>query len=199
MGKLLLAAITAAILAAPQTPGDPDGLERRQFEQLLKLRRVYVDRLGSESNSVQFRDLIIAALERSRLFLVTEDETQADAYLRGSAEDLMFTEVRSSRDGLQARAAGASSRREGSESEAASASLTVGETEQRYSRELRREATAALRLVARNGDVLWSTTQESAGGKYKGSSRDVAERVVKDLAAAYARARRSPPGAPSPR
>jgi hypothetical protein len=133
--------------------------------------------------------MLIAALGRSRLFLVTEDETQADAFLRGSAEDLMFTEVRSSREGLQARASASTNQRDSGDTDAASASLSVGQTEDRYQRELKRQAVAAIRLVARNGDVLWSTTQESGGGKYKGSSRDVAEKVVKELQAAYAAAR----------
>jgi hypothetical protein len=39
----------------------------------------------------------------------------------------------------------------------------------------------AVRLVSSDGDVLWSTTQESKGAKYKGASADVAEKVVKQL------------------
>jgi hypothetical protein len=38
-----------------------------------------------------------------------------------------------------------------------------------------------VRLVDREGDVLWATTQESKGAKYKGSSADVADKVVKEL------------------
>jgi len=37
----------------------------------------------------------------------------------------------------------------------------------------------AVRLVSSDGDVVWSTTQESQGAKYKGASADVAEKVVK--------------------
>ena len=36
-------------------------------------------------------------------------------------------------------------------------------------------------MVSNDGDVLWSTTQESKGAKYKGASADVAEKVVKQL------------------
>jgi hypothetical protein len=39
----------------------------------------------------------------------------------------------------------------------------------------------AVRLVSSDRDVLWSTTQESKGAKYKGASADVAEKVVKQL------------------
>ena len=31
------------------------------------------------------------------------------------------------------------------------------------------------------GDVLWSTTQESKGAKYKGANADAADKVVKQL------------------
>jgi hypothetical protein len=39
----------------------------------------------------------------------------------------------------------------------------------------------AVRLVSPDGDVVWSTTQESKGAKYKGATADVAEKVVKQL------------------
>jgi hypothetical protein len=156
-------------------------MERQQARQLLAIRRVYVDRLSGGQNSGALRDMIIAALQRTRLFILTEDESRADAYLRGAAEDLIFSDVRSVREGLQVRAAGSAAQRERSESDSASAGVSVGETDDRYTRERKHEAVAALRLVARNGDVLWSTTQESLGAKYKGSSADVADKVAKDL------------------
>ena len=185
---------------APQRAPEPSEIEREQLGQMLALKRVYVDHLGVDSAALQLRDMIIAALLRARLFLVTEDETQADAFLRGSAAELMFTEIHSSREGLQVRAS-SSVRQRGttaSNSDGAAASLGVGETESRYANEHKREAAAALRLVARTGDVLWSTAQESAGSKYKGSSRDVAEKIVKELETTYARARqlRAVPGGP---
>lgn len=156
-------------------------IERQQARELLAVRRVYVDRLSGGQNSGALRDMIIAALQRTRLFVLTEDESRADAYLRGAAEDLVFSDVRSVREGLQVRASGSARRREGSESEGVSAGVSLGETDDRFTRERKHEAVAALRLVARNGDVLWSTTQESLGAKYKGSSADVAEKVAKEL------------------
>jgi len=190
---LVLVCLLWAVAWAQTTPPDPpapspDEIEHQQLRQLLGLRRVYVDRLSAAPDN-QLRDMVIAALHRARLFIVTEDENRADGYLRGSAEDLIFTDIQSSREGLQIRAAGGSSRRDRSETESASASVGVGETEDRYSRERKHEAIASLRLVARNGDVLWSTTQESLGAKYKGSSADVADKIAKDLAAAFKRAR----------
>ena len=187
LGVLLLAACLGQQATDTPPPGE---LERQDLRRLLSLRRVYVDRLGNEAAAAQLRDMIIAALHRAGLFIVTENEERADAYIRGSAEDLIFTETHSSREGLQARSSASAASREPGRSDAASAGLGVGETDDRYSRQRKHEAVAALRLVARDGDVLWSTTQESLGAKYKGSAADVADKVVKDLAAAYAKARK---------
>ena len=43
------------------------------------------------------------------------------------------------------------------------------------------DARLAVRLVASDGDVIWATTKDSKGAKYKGASADVAEQVVKQL------------------
>ena len=43
------------------------------------------------------------------------------------------------------------------------------------------DARIAVRLVNRDGDVIWATTEESKGAKYKGASADVADKVVKQL------------------
>jgi hypothetical protein len=43
------------------------------------------------------------------------------------------------------------------------------------------DARASVRLVNSDGDVIWTTTQESKGAKYKGASADVANKIVKQL------------------
>jgi len=169
--RRLVLCLWAAAAAQEGSPPVPSGeIDREHARQLLAVRRVYVDRLGGGNVAAHIRDMLIAALHRTRLFIVTEDEERADAFLRGSAEDLIFSETRSSREEL--RAGG------------------IAVTDGNYSRERKHEAAAALRLVARDGDVLWSTTQESRGAKYRGSSADVAEKVAKELAAAYSRAKK---------
>ena len=40
---------------------------------------------------------------------------------------------------------------------------------------------ATVRLVNKDGDVMWSTTQESNGAKFRGASADVAERITRQL------------------
>jgi len=43
--------------------------------------------------------------------------------------------------------------------------------------------------VNKDGDVIWSTTQESNGAKFRGASADVADKITKQLEADYQRAR----------
>jgi len=175
--------------AAEVLPGR--GIEEQQLRQLLNLRRVYVDQLAGGDTAKQIRDMIIGALERSRLFVVTEDESKADAYLRGSADDSVFTETRSSREGINARVGGragnSQSRYNGT---SVSATLGVGDSDDFYEKERKHEARASVRLVSRDGDVLWSSTQESQGAKYKGSAADVADKIGRELADAYTKAKK---------
>jgi hypothetical protein len=50
-------------------------------------------------------------------------------------------------------------------------------------KERKHEALATVRLVNKEGDVIWSTTQESNGAKFHGASADVAEKIARQLAA----------------
>ena len=59
--------------------------------------------------------------------------------------------------------------------------VTVGEQESTRIAERKHEATAAVRLVSKDGDVLWSTTQESLGAKFRGASADVADKITRQL------------------
>jgi hypothetical protein len=154
---------------------------------MLAVRRVYVDKLTGGPTAAQMRDLLIAAVRESRLFVVTENEERADAFLRGAAEDLVYTEVHQSNEGINARSTISAGR---SKSTGFGASAGVGENDHSRIDERRHEAMASVRLVSRDGDVIWSTTQESKGAKFRGSSADVADKVVKRLAEDYERARK---------
>ena len=54
-------------------------------------------------------------------------------------------------------------------------------------RRVRHEAIASVRLVNKDGDVIWSTTQESNGAKFRGASADVADKITKQLVVDYQR------------
>lgn len=168
-------------------------------DQLLTVKRVYVDRLTGGETAAQMRDLLISSLEGAKLFVLTENVERADVILRGAAEDLIFTDVFSSSDGVNIHAGGAASSASGSGSRfngaggstydrsARALSLEVGENESQSSKERRHEALATVRLVNKEGDVIWATTQESTGAKFRGASADVADKIMKQLVADYER------------
>jgi len=57
----------------------------------------------------------------------------------------------------------------------------MGTSDSSVNTETINEARVAVRLVNSDGDVIWTTTQESKGAKYQGSSADVADKCVKQL------------------
>ncbi|MEO8592547.1 MAG: hypothetical protein ABI759_04425 [Candidatus Solibacter sp.] len=159
------------------------------MKQLLQIKRVYVDHLTGGETAAQMRDILLSSLESSKLFVLTENPDRADATLKGAAEDMVFTEVHSSSEGVTARSnVGAS--RSSSSSRGAYAGFGVGENESEHSAERRHEAVAAVRLVNKEGDVIWATTQESLGAKFRGASTDVAEKITAKLKEDFARARK---------
>ncbi len=68
--------------------------------------------------------------------------------------------------------------------------LRIGEHESTSVRERRHEALATVRLVNKDGDVIWSTTQESNGAKFRGASADVADKITRQLVADYDKLKR---------
>ena len=168
-----------------------------QFQELLKIRRLYVEKLAGGDTAVQIRDILIGALQASRLFTVTENPDKADCSLKGSAEDLVFTDTFQSSEGIQARTQVGSARTTGANR--GGVGFSVGEQESSRIAERKHEATLAVRLVNKDGDVIWSTTQESLGAKFRGASADVAAKVTRQLADDFARARKlNPASAPAP-
>ena len=68
--------------------------------------------------------------------------------------------------------------------------MSLGENESEHSQERRHEAIAAVRLVGKDGDVIWATTQESTGAKFRGASADVAEKITAKLKEDFDKARK---------
>jgi hypothetical protein len=169
--------------------------------QILTIKRVFVDRLTGGETAAQLRDIIISSLQSSKLFVITENAERADVTLRGAAEDLIFTDAFSSSEGINMHGSATSgsgsstsSRYNGAGSgfeERSSRGVTagVGENNSTNIKERRHEAMATVRLVNKDGDVIWSTTQESTGAKFRGASADVADKINKQLAADYDRVR----------
>ena len=185
---LMFLATGMSALAADKPPVST-AIEENSLKQLLEIRRVYVDRLTGGETAAQMRDILLSSLEASKLFVLTENEERADVVLKGAAEDMIFTEVHSSSDSLNARA-NMGAGRSNSSSRGAYGGVGVGESESERSAERRHEAIAAVRLVNKDGDVIWATTQESLGAKFRGASTDVAEKITARLKDDFERARR---------
>src|SRR6266446_7365165 len=194
----ILVAASAALVAdniAPPAATPPvkqeSTIEEDSLRQLVGVRRIYVDRLTGGETAAQMRDLLLSSLESAKLFILTDNEQRADAFLRGGAEDLIFTDVHTSSDGVNARAnIGTSRNARTIGSQSANAGFGVGENESSHVEERKHESVAAVRLVNKEGDVIWSTTQESQGGKFRRASTDVADRITKKLVEDYERARK---------
>jgi hypothetical protein len=177
--------------AMAQAPGSAESaaIERDGLRQLLTIRRVYVDRLTGGETAAQMRDILISALDGAKLFVLTETQDRADFILRGAAEDLVYTEEHASSDGVNIRA-DVGTGRAGSRSTGEHAGIGVGDNESDRSADRRHEAIAAVRLVNQAGDVIWSTTQESLGAKFRGASADVADKITAKLKEDYEKARK---------
>lgn len=182
-------------LPALDHPPDDRSPEEETAAQLAKVRRIYIDILTGGDDALQMRDLLMTSLQNSKQFIITEDEDRADATLKGAGSDDVFDDTFQSSEGVNAHSQIGEGSSEGTRNYASSSSnhswgLTVGENESRRTDERKHEALATVRLVNKEGDVIWSATAESLGGKFMGASADVADKIAKRLAADYKQARK---------
>jgi len=189
--KTLVVCLAAALFPAAALPSGP---EEEMLVHLLQVRRVYIEKLGGGEAAEHIRNMIIGSLHKAGLFVVTENQDRADATLRGSAEDLIFTDTFESSEGIDMRASAglgsAAGARGSTGRRGAYVSSGVGDRESSRIAERKHEAAAAVRLVNREGDVIWSTTQESGGGKFRGAGADVADKITRQLVADLERAKK---------
>lgn len=194
---MVFAVCLLSLMQAQPPPTPANQFETERLQQLMSVRRVFVDKLTGV-NAEQIRDLLMTSLQGSKLFIVTENQERADATLRGTAEDQIFTENFSSSEGVDARVNTRSSSGSGKTYQGDNSAISLGDRESRHTTERKHEAVASLRLVNREGDVIWSTTQESRGAKFRGAAADVADKVARQLVRDFDRARRGPvPTAPA--
>jgi hypothetical protein len=161
---------------------------------LATVKRVFVEQLGGGQTSDQMRDMIIAAIQSSNLFVITENQTRADAIIKGSADDKTFTEQHNTNDSIGVHtdvSSGDSSGNyiAGNRASHQSAGVGITDTESSHIQERRHEAQASIRMVDTDGDVIWSTTQESNGGKFRGAMADVADKIMRQLTVDVRKAR----------
>jgi hypothetical protein len=153
---------------------------------LAKVRRVYIDQLGGGAGSDQMRDMLFAAIQNSGLFVLTENQDKADAMLKGSSDQKIFQEEHITSDsiGVHTSEGGGSANGVGFgiySSSRQNLSAGMSQSESSHIQEHRQEALASVRLVGVDGDVIWSTTQESNGAKFRGALADVADKIARKL------------------
>src|SRR5688572_11073046 len=183
--RTLFLTVLAAALAGAVEP---------EASALLTIRRIYVDKLSGNESAAQIRDMIINTLQSSKLFVITENLERADAVLKGSADDAVFTDNFQSNESMNARVSLGGVAPLSYSGRRGSVGLGVGDNESTKISERKHEAMAAVRLVNKEGDVIWTTTQESMGAKFRGASADVADKVVKQLISDIDKARNPNPG-----
>ena len=137
--------------------------------------------LFRSETAAQMRDLIISSLQNAKLFVVTENADRADAILRGAAEDLVYTDQFATSEGARSNSRASESTGTGRNRAAAALGLGANESESTNVKERKHEALATVRIVNKDGDVIWSTTQESNGAKFRGASADVADKITRQL------------------
>jgi hypothetical protein len=187
----------AGALQAPQAGAEPAVQKPggEPVENLTLVKRIYVAPLTGGVQADALRDLIIASLNSTKLFVLTENPDRADAILKGAADDQTFTDTFDSQEGASVRDGAAKGGY--TESGAVRFSLGAADNESHHIKERKHEAYATVRLCNRDGDVLWSTTQESLGAKFRGASADVADKIARQLALDFDRARRPAPSSTS--
>lgn len=168
--------------------------QQANVTNVTQVKRIYVDALLGGGVSSGFRDLIIAHLNDTHLFLLTDNPDRADAILKGAADDREFTDTV---DSVKAISVHQGTGRFASGKSAAgisggSVNGGASDTESHHIREHKQQAYAALRLCNREGDVIWSTTQESNGAKFRSASIDVAAKVAHQLAFDFQRQSAAP-------
>jgi len=180
------------------------GIEPKHAEATLgEITRVYVDTLGGGAQADQMRDMLIGALQQSGLFAITENQERADAILKGSADDQTFMQEHSTSDSVGFTAGEATGSRSAVSIGASSSSnkslhAGINQSDSSHIQERHHEAFASVRLVNGVGDVIWSTTQESGGAKFRGAMSDVADKIAHRLIDETKKARELAAAAKSP-
>lgn len=151
-------------------------------DRLQGVTRLCIEDFEGGENARQLRAILIGELQKTQAFVITENPARADAFLRGFAEDLVYTEQHARDEAVGGRSAGNLATGGNSRNRRAiGASAGVNESVRERSTERRHEASLSVRIVNAEGDVLWSATAESRGGKYRSAAADVCTKIAGDL------------------
>lgn len=176
LGALLFLAVAAQSQTPVPTP--------ETVGSVLAIKRIYVEPLVGGPPADALRDLIIASINSTKLFILTDNPERADAVLKGAADDHAYIDAFDTDSSVNTRRNGGASKSGtsiGSRATGAYLGMGASDSESHHIRERKHEAYASVRLCSRDGDILWSTTQESHGAKFRSASADVAEKIAHQL------------------
>lgn len=176
--------------SSPTANGPVSGVDH---SGLLSVKRIYIESFGDDVISKELQSMIVSSLVSAKRFKVTENREHADAILKGVALEKTSQELHAYGESTSVGAASGGSHGQingsvvngnGSISGSLDGGFVarhMGTSDSSVNTETINEARVAVRLVNPDGDVIWTTTQESKGAKYKGASADVADKCVKQL------------------
>lgn len=188
----LIVLSAAAVLGQPAAPppvASVAAIDADLAQKLLNAKRVFVESFGDDTINKSLTAMVLDALRASKRYIITENREKADLILKGTALEkttqeyhalASATSVSGAAGGHKSNVVGTPNLVVGS-SQGGFASHSAAIDDSQASIETIETARVAVRLLTPDGDVVWSTTQESRGGKYKGATGDVAEKVVKEL------------------
>ena len=200
LAELLIFGLLQQATAAPQSGGvsAPSAstaavADAEDPTALLKVKRIYVESFGDDAISKELQSMVVSSLVATRRFKVTENREKADAVLKGvalekSSQELHAygesTSVGTASGGAHGEVNGSVVNGNGTVSGSSGGGFIaqhMGTSDSSVHTETVDRARISVRLVNPAGDVIWTTTQESKGAKYKGASADVADLCVKQL------------------
>jgi hypothetical protein len=177
---LLLLPLTLASVIGQENPkaANPPAA----VDSLPAIKRVCVDKITGEALVASAsREILLANLFAGKRFMLMENCDKADATLKGAVLSATEKRVRGESESIGFGQAGGAARANRDSASAAFGASSGSNGESLFSSESRTQASVVLRLVDREGVVIWATTQESAGGKAKAAIPDALDRAVKQL------------------
>jgi hypothetical protein len=142
--------------------------------RLAQVKRICVQRFGEDAIGSQAQETIIAKLFESKRFTLTEKCDTADFLLKGFVTERTEVSSRSESEGVSFGKHASTSTREGS----GSGSVQGSGHESLSSSETKQQAVITMRLVDKEGEILWAVSMESKGGLAKGAVGDAADHAV---------------------
>jgi curli biogenesis system outer membrane secretion channel CsgG len=184
----------------PQSLPTTTASERPAVTDIVSVKRIYVASFGDDEISKQLQAMVVASLVASKKFVVTENEKKADAVLKGAALQKTSQEVHAygsatavgaAGGGYHSSVGGSNGSFSGS-SGGGFAAKHMGVDDSSVNTETIDRASASVRLINTDGDVIWTATEESHGAKYKGATADVADKLIAQLLRDLQKASRTP-------